>query len=102
MPNWSDDEGRCHFDVNGVPCYQSDVGCPMHRGACLLKHPRKRREKRYTRAEVLAFGERVRESCAEVVDGCAVDESPSAPNYLDDVADMLRAVDVARLLEEDK
>ena len=33
MPNWSDDEGRCHFEVDGVPCYQSDVGCPMHRVA---------------------------------------------------------------------
>jgi len=30
MPNWSDDEGRCHYSVNGVPCYQSPVGCPMH------------------------------------------------------------------------
>lgn len=30
MPNWSDDEGNCHFTVNGVPCYQSPVGCPMH------------------------------------------------------------------------
>lgn len=86
MPNWSDDEGRCHFDVNGVPCYQSDVGCPMHRGASLLKHPRKRREKRYTRAEVLAFGERV---------AAEYERQLSMTNTAVDV-------DVARLLEEDK
>lgn len=56
----------------------------------------------WTRAEVLALMGRVKEACAQVVDGCAVDESPSAPNYLDDVADMLRAVDVSRLLDEEK
>lgn len=33
MPNWSDDEGRCHFEVKGVPCYQSPVGCPAHGGS---------------------------------------------------------------------
>jgi len=26
MPNWYDDEGNCHFDVNGVPCYESPKG----------------------------------------------------------------------------
>lgn len=31
MPNWSDDEGRCHFNVDGVPCHQSGTGCPTHR-----------------------------------------------------------------------
>jgi hypothetical protein len=30
-PNWSDDEGRCHFVVDGLPCYESGIGCPMHR-----------------------------------------------------------------------
>lgn len=30
MPNWSDDEGRCHFEVVGVPCYRSGKKCPMH------------------------------------------------------------------------
>jgi len=30
MPNWSDDEGRCHFMVGRVPCWQSSIGCPMH------------------------------------------------------------------------
>lgn len=31
MPNWTDDAGNCRFDVGGVPCYESGVGCPMHR-----------------------------------------------------------------------
>lgn len=31
MPNWTDDDGRCRFDVDGVPCHQSGTGCPMHR-----------------------------------------------------------------------
>lgn len=39
MPNWSDDEGRCHFDVNGVPCYQSPTGCQMHE----VKQPKRKR-----------------------------------------------------------
>jgi hypothetical protein len=40
MPNWSDDEGRCHFTVNGVPCHESPVGCPMH--AAKVKKTRER------------------------------------------------------------
>lgn len=38
MPNWSDDEGRCHYSVNGVPCYQSPVDkCPAHGGMARVK-----------------------------------------------------------------
>lgn len=33
MPNWSDDNGNCHFEVNGVPCYESPDKCPMHGGS---------------------------------------------------------------------
>ncbi len=33
MPNWSDENGNCHFEVNGVPCYQSPDKCPMHGGS---------------------------------------------------------------------
>ncbi len=33
MPNWSDDNGNCHFEVNGIPCYQSPDKCPMHGGS---------------------------------------------------------------------
>lgn len=33
MPSWTDDEGRCHYSVNGVPCYRSTTGkCPAHGG----------------------------------------------------------------------
>ena len=31
MPNWSDDDGRCHFEVDGIRCYESPIGCPAHR-----------------------------------------------------------------------
>lgn len=48
MPNWSDDEGRCHFEVNGVPCYQSPVGCPMH----AVKEPK---PKRHPRVKLSAY-----------------------------------------------
>ncbi len=33
MPSWSDENGNCHFEVNGVPCYQSPDKCPMHGGS---------------------------------------------------------------------
>lgn len=32
MPSWSDDEGRCYYDVQGVAYYASPIGCPMHGG----------------------------------------------------------------------
>lgn len=50
MPSWSDDEGRCHFDVDGEPCYQSAKGCPMHAAPASKKLKRT-----YTRAEVEAL-----------------------------------------------
>ena len=32
MPNWTDDDGNCHFETKqGVPCYKSELGCPIHR-----------------------------------------------------------------------
>lgn len=64
--------------------------------------PRRRRERRYTRAEVLAFGERVREACEKAVVG--IGPAPLRGTYdngVDDSADSVRAVDVARLLEEE-
>lgn len=54
----------------------------------------------YTRAEVLAFGERVREACEKAVVG--IGPAPLRGTYdngVDDSADSVRAVDVARLLE---
>jgi site-specific DNA-methyltransferase (adenine-specific) len=42
MPSWSDDEGRCQYVVDGVPCYQSADKCPMHGGKS-ASQPRKRR-----------------------------------------------------------
>lgn len=30
MPSWTDDSGRCHFDVGGVPCHRSETGCRVH------------------------------------------------------------------------
>ncbi len=33
MPNWSDENGNCHFEVNGIPCYESPDKCPMHGGS---------------------------------------------------------------------
>ena len=33
MPNWSDENGNCHFEVNEIPCYQSPDKCPMHGGS---------------------------------------------------------------------
>lgn len=41
MPNWSDDAGNCHFDVDGVPCHESGTGCPMHRAKPTPKSKRR-------------------------------------------------------------
>jgi hypothetical protein len=41
MPNWTDDEGRCRYTVDGVPCYESGVGCALHHSG---KNPKKRRK----------------------------------------------------------
>ena len=31
MPNFEDDSGNCHApDPNGVACYKSRIGCPIH------------------------------------------------------------------------
>lgn len=40
MPNWSDNEGNCHFDVDGTPCYLSETGCPMHPGTWAWRAPK--------------------------------------------------------------
>lgn len=40
MPNFEDDSGNCHApDPNGVACYKSRIGCPIH-----PRQKRKRRE----------------------------------------------------------
>lgn len=51
MPNWTDDEGRCCFDVDGVPCHQSGTGCPMHR----VEPTRKRKKTLQQDAVAAAF-----------------------------------------------
>ena len=65
MPSWYDDEGRCHFEVNGVPCYQSPVGCPAHGGATS-------KAKRLTQGERDAYrrgAEAMREAAADLFQG---------------------------------
>lgn len=82
MPNWSDDEGRCHFEVNGVPCYQSPVGCPIHVGApAKSKRPTQGERDAYRRgaeamrdAAILASRENV--GCRHMV--CHACPSPAA------------------------
>jgi hypothetical protein len=85
-PNWSDDEGRCHFEVDGVPCYQSDKGCLMHRAepASLKRH---RMARTYTRAEVLAFGERVRKATMQWWGSIGADAPPDLAALLDGEAE---------------
>lgn len=51
----------------------------------------------FTRAEVLAFGERVREACAASI--WAKSQCATA-SELGEISSHVRAVDVARLLEE--
>jgi hypothetical protein len=48
MPNWNDDNGNCHFEVNGVPCYQSPDKCPMH-GGSTAKRPKTKTTTELTR-----------------------------------------------------
>ena len=71
MPNWSDDEGRCHYMVGRVPCWQSSIGCPMH--AVEKEKPKRQRQPRKTRltkkqyAEEMKMREQVAYSCSREV-----------------------------------
>ena len=64
MPSWTDDEGRCWFETDGVPCCQGGTTCPMHR----------RRKPRKSKAVEEAFkrgAEAMREAAAKVADDAA-------------------------------
>jgi len=77
MPSWSDDEGRCHFDVDGEPCYLSSKGCPMHGGTANPKRrPRKTRPKQkrvFVCHECHVVGAGVDDDCCCTGCGCDLD-----------------------------
>jgi hypothetical protein len=54
MPNFEDDSGNCHApDPNGVACYKSRIGCPIH--------PRKKRKAMSDIQTLRAENERLRD-----------------------------------------
>lgn len=55
MPSWSDDEGRCHYTVEGVPCYRSEAGCPMHGIETRAKASRKKITKKKTEVQLVSL-----------------------------------------------
>lgn len=89
MYGWS----RCTHRGIGQP------GCPMcdpDRDRVAARATFVARRGLYTRAEVLAFGERVRAECLDAVDGIASDYDGV---LLEDPRTVVNAVDVARLLD---
>ena len=70
MPNFEDDSGNCHApDSNGVACYKSRIGCPIHPrqkrkchecselSALRLDNDRLRAENKRVRAEMIRVSE---------------------------------------------